>query len=98
MARMADPGNGITDQEFMSNGGTVIVAGSDTTANLLAGFTYLLSQIKRCYDKLAHELGSRFKSEDKITLSVDNQLEYFTVCLTETLRRYHPTPAHLPIG
>lgn len=96
MARMAAPGNGVTEGEFISNCGTVIVAGSDTTANLLAGVTHFLSQNKRCYDKLAHEVRSRFKSEDEITLAEVNQLEYLTACLTEALRRYPPTPAHLP--
>ena len=96
MARMAAPDSGVTEAEFISNCGTVIVAGSDTTANLLAGVTHFLSQNKRCYDKLAHEVRSKFKREDEITLVEVNQLEYLTACLTEALRRYPPTPAHLP--
>ncbi|GME64949.1 hypothetical protein AJ79_03600 [Neofusicoccum parvum] len=96
MSRLAAPGSGITPAEFTSNCGTVIVAGSDTTANLLAGVTHFLSQNRRCYNKLASEVRSTFKSEDEITLAAVNQLEYLSACLTEALRRYPPTPAHLP--
>ncbi|KAI9729789.1 MAG: hypothetical protein M1818_008403 [Claussenomyces sp. TS43310] len=96
LARLAAPGSGISQNEFVSNSGTVIVAGSDTTANLLAGVTHFLSQNKRCYNKLAEEIRTAFKSEDEITLVAVNQLPYLTACLTEALRRYPPTPAHLP--
>jgi cytochrome P450 len=96
LARLAAPGSGISQGEFISNSGTVIVAGSDTTANLLAGVTHFLSQNKRCYDILANEIRSAFKSEDEITLVAVNQLPYLSACLSEALRRYPPTPAHLP--
>ena len=96
MARLAAPESGISESEFISNCGTVIVAGSDTTANLLAGVTHFLSQNQECYNKLAHEIRSTFKSEDEITLEAVNKLEYLSACLMEALRRYPPTPAHLP--
>lgn len=96
MARLAAPGSGVSEGEFISNCGTVIVAGSDTTANLLAGVTHFLSQNRRCYDKLALEIRSAFKKEDEITLEAVNSLEYLSACLSEALRRYPPTPAHLP--
>jgi hypothetical protein len=96
LSRLAAPGSGISQGEFISNSGTVIVAGSDTTANLLAGVTHFLSQNKRCYDKLAKEIRSAFKSEEEITLAAVNKLEYLSACLSEALRRYPPTPAHLP--
>ena len=96
MARLAAPESGISENEFISNCGTVIVAGSDTTANLLAGVTHFLSLNRNCYNKLAHEVRSTFKSEDEITLEAVNKLEYLSACLMEALRRYPPTPAHLP--
>ena len=96
MARLAAPESGISENEFISNCGTVIVAGSDTTANLLAGVTHFLSQNQACYNKLAHEIRSTFKSEDEITLEAVNKLEYLSACLMEALRRYPPAPAHLP--
>ncbi|KAB8236162.1 cytochrome P450 [Aspergillus alliaceus] len=94
--RLTKPNSGISEAEFIQNCATVVVAGSDTTANVLAGTTHFLSQNRRCYDKLAHEVRSRFKSEDEITLDAVCQLEYLTACLTEGMRRYPPTPAHLP--
>lgn len=96
MTRLTVPGSGISEAEFISNCGTVIVAGSDTTANLLAGVVHFLAQNKRCYDRLADEVRSKFNTEDDITLIEVNKLEYLSAVLQETLRRYPPTPAHLP--
>jgi cytochrome P450 len=94
--RLTKPDSGVSEAEFIQNCATVVVAGSDTTANVLAGTTHFLAQNRRCYDKLCHEVRSRFHSESEITLAAVNELEYLTACLTEGMRRYPPTPAHLP--
>jgi cytochrome P450 len=96
IARLAAPGSGVSEDEFIHNCGTVIVAGSGTTANLLAGVTHFLSQNRRCYNKLAQEIRSAFRTEDEMTLEAVNSLAYLSACLTEAMRRYPPTPAHLP--
>lgn len=96
LCRLVNPASGVTEAEFIQNCATVVVAGSDTTANVLAGTTHFLSQNPECYARLAHEVRSRFASEEEITLEAVNQLGYLTACLIEGMRRYPPTPAHLP--
>ncbi|KAI9925898.1 hypothetical protein ASPWEDRAFT_42562 [Aspergillus wentii DTO 134E9] len=96
LCRLVKPDSGVSEAEFIQNCATVVVAGSDTTANVLAGTTHFLSQNPRAFARLAHDVRSRFQSEDEITLDAVNGLEYLTAVLTEGMRRYPPTPAHLP--
>ena len=66
---------GLSFQEMISNGSTLIIAGSETTATLLSGVTYLLLRNPRVLAKLQGEIRSTFTKEDEITLESCNKLE-----------------------
>jgi cytochrome P450 len=47
-------------------------------------------------NKLKLEVRSTFKSEDEITLTFVDNLEYILACLNEAMRAYPPAPVGLP--
>jgi cytochrome P450 len=71
-------------------------AGSETTATVLSGTTYLLLSNPDKHVKLVHEIRSTFSSADQITIEEVNKLEYMIACLQEGLRRYPPVPTGFP--
>ncbi|KAK4233267.1 Isotrichodermin C-15 hydroxylase [Achaetomium macrosporum] len=73
----------------------LVVAGSETTASLLSGATYLLLVNPDAMEKLKHEVRSSFNSADEITLLSVSRLHYMLACLNEALRRYPPTAANI---
>ncbi|KAJ6007813.1 hypothetical protein N7540_011789 [Penicillium herquei] len=96
MARTTAPKKGFSIPEMITNGSTLIIAGSETTATLLSGVTYLLLRNPRVLAKLQHEIRSTFKSDDEINLDSCNKLEYCLATLTEALRMYPPVSVGLP--
>ncbi|CRL23879.1 Cytochrome P450 [Penicillium camemberti] len=87
---------GLSFPEMISNASTLIIAGSETTATLLSGVTYLLLRSPRVLAKLQDEIRSTFTKEEEITLESCNKLEYCLAVLTESLRVYPPVPIGLP--
>lgn len=87
---------GFSIPEMIGNGSTLIVAGSETTATLLSGVTYLLLRNPRVLAKLQDEVRSAFTKEEEINLDSCNKLEYCLATLTEALRVYPPVPVGLP--
>ena len=84
----------ITEEEMVSNMFIVILAGSETTATLLAGVTYWLLRTPHALRRVTEEIRSTFKSEDEITVqAVTTTLPYTIACLTEALRIYPPAPS-----
>ncbi|KAI0403221.1 cytochrome P450 [Xylaria palmicola] len=85
------------DQSRMTmNASVLIAAGSETTATLLSGATFLLTTHPEILRKLEQEVRSAFKSDDEITLTSVGNLSYMLACLNESLRRYPPVVAGLP--
>lgn len=81
---------GLTDDELVSNSQLLIIAGSETTATLLSGVTYLLLQNPRAWQKVVDEVRSAFKSEAEITFANANaRLPYMLACLDEAFRYVH---------
>ncbi|KAI1352187.1 cytochrome P450 [Xylaria sp. FL0043] len=78
------------------NASLLILAGSETTATLLCGATYLLTTHPDVLRKLEQEVRSAFKSDDEITLTSVGNLSYMLACLNESLRQYPPVAAGLP--
>ncbi|KAI0459980.1 cytochrome P450, partial [Xylaria acuta] len=74
----------------------LIIAGSETTATLLSGATWLLTSHPEILKKLEQEVRSAFKSDDEITLTSVGNLTYMLACLNESLRRYPPVAGSLP--
>jgi len=81
---------------LQQNSGLLIIAGSETTATLLCGVTYLLLTNPRSLELLAREVRTTFSREDQIDLVSVGQLPYMLACLDEALRMYPPVPLGLP--
>lgn len=75
---------------------SLFIAGSETTATLLCGVTYLLTVNPAALKKLTEEVRSVFKSEDEIDLMSVSKLPYMLACLDEAMRMYPPAPVMLP--
>lgn len=86
----------MTMEELQSTSSILIVGGSETTASLLSGVTYLLAKNPVALQKLTSEVRTAFKNEEEIDyLSVSN-LPYMLACLDEGLRVYPPAPLGFP--
>lgn len=89
LARDADSGQGMTDQQVRDEVMTMLVAGHETTANTLAWAWYLLSQHpqveRRLHDELRAALGGRMPTLEDLP-----SLPYTRMVLEETLRLYPP--------
>jgi len=86
----------ITDKQIAANAGILVIAGSETTATLLAGVTYYLMKNPEALKKVTDEVRSAFKSEDEISFTSISELPYLIACLTEGLRIYPPVAVGLP--
>ncbi|KAI1849772.1 hypothetical protein JX265_008110 [Neoarthrinium moseri] len=78
------------------NAGTLIVAGSETTATLLSGAIYLLTAYPETLSKLTHEVRSSFSDDKEITLFSVANLHYMLACINESFRRYPPVAFGMP--
>ncbi|CCF42007.1 cytochrome P450 ClCP1 [Colletotrichum higginsianum] len=83
-------------EELEANASILIVAGSETTATLLSGVTYLLLKNPEKMAALVREVRTAFRSEDDINLTSVTGLPYMLACLNEALRMYPPAPIGLP--
>ena len=91
-----EPGADASDEEMIATARLLIIAGSETTATLLSGVTYLLVKNPRVLKKLVDEVRSTFNSESEIDLVGANKLRYMLACLDEAMRMYPPVPATFP--
>ncbi|KAH8204051.1 hypothetical protein TruAng_001733 [Truncatella angustata] len=83
-------------ETLRANAGGLAVAGSETTATLLTGITYLLLTHPDHLQKVTEEIRSTFQDTNDITLTSVNGLPYMLACLNEALRLYPPVPNGLP--
>ncbi|KAK0724599.1 putative cytochrome P450 monooxygenase [Lasiosphaeris hirsuta] len=86
----------ISMERLNINASTFIIAGSETTATLLSGLTYLLLKNPEALKQLTEEIRSAFSSEEEITLTSVSKLEYTMACINEGLRCYPPVPIGMP--
>ncbi|KAJ5809607.1 Cytochrome monooxygenase lcsI [Penicillium pulvis] len=86
----------MTGKEMEANAALLILAGSETTATLLAGLSYYLAQNPATYKRLVEEIRSTFKSYDDINFLGVSQMTYLNAALEEALRVYPPVPAVIP--
>lgn len=85
--------NGMTRDELDSNANIMLVAGSETTATLLSGCTYLLLKNPDHLAKLQQEIRSTFKEGSEVTIQSVTNLPYLNAVLNEALRIYPPNAA-----
>jgi cytochrome P450 len=81
---------------LIANAEILIIGGSETTASLLSGVTYLLLINEDAYERLKNEVRNAFQSQEEINLISVAQLPYLQACLEEGLRMYPPIANGLP--
>ncbi|KAK8087512.1 cytochrome P450 [Apiospora phragmitis] len=86
----------MSKQELVDNAALLIIAGSETTAVLLSGATYLLAKHRHVLERLQVEVCSSFSCEDEIDLVSTQKLKYLQAVLDESLRYYPPAVGALP--
>ncbi|WYZ43973.1 hypothetical protein EsH8_VII_000409 [Colletotrichum jinshuiense] len=79
-------------EQLEGNSQILIAAGSETTATLLSGLTFLLLKNPRVLEKLTKEIRGTFSSPDEITFAGLNTCKYLLACIEEGLRVYPPSP------
>lgn len=87
---------GLSRAEMISNSITIMTAGSETTATLLSGLTYLILQHPHIYNQLVSEIRERFDSPEEITFDALTKLDYTIAVIQEALRFYPPAPTGFP--
>ena len=78
--------------ELEMNSTALFIAGSETTATLLSGATYLLLSNPNCLAQAVSEVRSAFDSDEEITLTAVKEIPYVVACLDEAMRCYPPVP------
>jgi cytochrome P450 len=91
-----DGKHGLTRDEMNANASTFMVAGTETTATLLSGLTYLLLKNLDPMRRLVSEVRSAFVSPAHMSLESIAALPYLNACIKEALRLYPPVATGPP--
>ncbi|KAI5921296.1 cytochrome P450 [Camillea tinctor] len=86
----------LTVPQMHSNSQLFMAAGTETSATLLSGLTYLLLTNPRSMKILTDEIRGAFKSNEQIDLDSTSRLSYLNACIEEGLRMYPPVPSGFP--
>jgi cytochrome P450 len=87
-----EKGISMSMEELESNASIMLTAGSETTATLLSGVTFLLLKNPTVLQKLIDEVRGKWKTYEEITLDQVNNTPYLIAVLQEALRWYPPVP------
>lgn len=91
-----EDGRGLSRAEMDANSSLFMMAGTETTATVLSGFTFLVLKNPDVLKKLTEEIRGAFSSSDEMSMEHLAALPYLNACLKETLRRYPPVVTGLP--
>lgn len=86
----------MTAAEIKQTSGTLIIAGSETSATLLSGAVYYLVKNPEWLVKVHQELRASFTDESQISFASLSQLKILNAVIQETFRIYPPVPTSLP--
>lgn len=82
-------------EEIEVDSSILIIAGSETSATILAGATYYLLKNPETLMRLKREVRTEFESENEINFLSLQRLRYLNACIQEVLRLYPPIPMGL---
>ena len=80
----------LTEDFILANGFVFLIAGYETTANLLSHLTYLLAINPECQQTLLGEIEQHIDQHGNLDYEAIVQLPYLDACISETLRLYNP--------
>lgn len=86
----------MTKREIQAAASIFLIAGSETTATLLAGAFYLLLTNPKYLSRLTDEVRTAFKRESDIDMQSAANLPFLQAVIQESLRLYPPAPNTLP--
>lgn len=89
-------GKGLSRGEMDANAGLFMVAGTETTATLVSGMTYLLLKNPEAMHKLTKEIREAFSTPDEMSIEGCAALPYLNACIKEAFRLYPPVVTGLP--
>jgi len=87
---------GMTREEIIKTSGTIIIAGSETSATLLSGIIFHLLKNPSIMDRLTAEIRTAFAEQADMNFVKLAKLQYLNACIQEALRVYPPVPGILP--
>ncbi|KAH7055844.1 putative cytochrome P450 [Macrophomina phaseolina] len=91
----AEQAGKLVREDLVSQGPTLVIAGSETTATLLSGGTYYLLTNPHVYARAVAEVRGRFSDPSEISLSSISELKYLLAFFDEALRMYPPVASNL---
>ncbi|CAE7214985.1 hypothetical protein PTT_05647 [Pyrenophora teres f. teres 0-1] len=83
-------GRGLSREEMDSNASLFMVAGTETTASLVSGLTFLLLTNPDCMKKVCDEVRGKFVTEADMNMEEIAAMPYLSACIKEALRLYPP--------
>ncbi|KAF3037303.1 hypothetical protein E8E11_006273 [Didymella keratinophila] len=91
-----EEGKQLSRGEMDANSTLFMIAGTETTATLLSGLTFLLLKNPSKMAALSDEIRGAFENEKDMSMEAIAALPYLAACLKEALRLYPPVPVGLP--
>ena len=83
-------GHKLTDDEVIAEMVLFMLAGYDTSSNILALTSYHLAIYPEIQEKVAEEISRVCESPDSVTYDEIKEMPYLEACISETLRLYPP--------
>ena len=84
---------GLSFSELYANAQILVIAGSETSATLLAVVIYNLLLKRDWLDKVTKEIRDAFETEESIDVGTISKLPYLQAVINESLRIHPPLPA-----
>ena len=91
-----DGPNGFSMGQLRSTVGSLMIAGSETTASVLTSAHYFVLSHPQIYGRLKKEVREHFEREEDINSVAVNNCKYLVAVLQETMRIWPAIPSSLP--
>lgn len=94
---MSQPeGKGLSRGEMDANSSLFMAAGTETTATLVSGLTFLLLKNPEAMKNLTKEIRNTFPGSEEMSFEKLAALPYLNACIKEAFRLYPPVVTGLP--